>query len=619
MQPRREVWEYGGLPLYSLCPQLDSVATLMVVHGKLFKLSQSGRDGLRVVAPADVQQVLELTTSQMELLAEVLAAVSLANLGGSGAAAPAAELGKEVIYLHELSLFLLAQLFAKEAQRPDAVEYWPDPNSLSTSGTSGFGAGQDALMSPTRRSPSAGRSLLRQQLQGHLRGQLLALRGFGDYLRRQLRHALELVLDVWPATEAATVSGPELDRLSFLIGPGRMGDAGDRPLRSSLTSLGPGPQPLDAVAAHIRGMWSEESVDSPRMLALSTSSTSSPSPKFNRAMGMVAPSGQVDDSAIAGVYRGTVVRGEADLPGGEVRITDCHDSMIYILAPIQAALVSGCSDCTFVLGAVGRIVRVERCDKVQVIAATNRLLVSSCHECSFNVGVPRPPCLFGDNRFLRLGPYSTRYEKQVAHAREVGLVSDQPSRFDQPIVLAGKDRKGHSSGPDSPRSFNLSAHAPLKACFTLQPPEELLPFVVPFVGGPGPLAGGSAPTHTTRWNQISAAAARGGAPPYLFPLPPDYERALQRKLNMTHEMRAKFKQAGLTKDKERELNDAIQGYFKEWLVSSNMLRQIYDLSTLEKEELAAQAAAAAVAEQRAAAAAEQRAAAAAAASGMQKL
>jgi hypothetical protein len=45
----------------------------------------------------------------------------------------------------------------------------------------------------------------------------------------------------------------------------------------------------------------------------------------------------------------------------------------------------------------------------------------------------------------------------------------------------------------------------------------------------------------------------------------------------------------LTKDKERELNDAIQGYFKEWLVSSNLLRQIYDLSTLEKEEMAAAA------------------------------
>lgn len=108
----------------------------------------------------DVAHALELTPSQLDVLTEVLASLSLANLaspGGNGAAAVAApELGHEDVYLHELSLFLLAQLFSKEAQRPDAVEYWPDPNSLAgPSGAGPFGAGTE-LMSPTRRSPSAG-------------------------------------------------------------------------------------------------------------------------------------------------------------------------------------------------------------------------------------------------------------------------------------------------------------------------------------------------------------------------------------------------------------------------------------------------------------------------------
>lgn len=43
-------------------------------------------------------------------------------------------------------------------------------------------------------------------------------------------------------------------------------------------------------------------------------------------------------------------------------------------------------------------------------------------------------------------------------------------------------------------------------------------------------------------------------------------------------------QAGLTKEKERELNDAIQSHFREWLQGSNLLRQIYDLSNLEKAD-----------------------------------
>jgi hypothetical protein len=46
-------------------------------------------------------------------------------------------------------------------------------------------------------------------------------------------------------------------------------------------------------------------------------------------------------------------------------------------------------------------------------------------------------------------------------------------------------------------------------------------------------------------------------------------------------------QANLTKDKERELNDAIQAHFREWLQGSSLLRQIYDLSNLERDEVAA--------------------------------
>ena len=34
--------------------------------------------------------------------------------------------------------------------------------------------------------------------------------------------------------------------------------------------------------------------------------------------------------------------------------------------PSQWVFVSGCSDCTIVIGAVGRILRLDRCDRVQV-------------------------------------------------------------------------------------------------------------------------------------------------------------------------------------------------------------------------------------------------------------
>ncbi len=61
---------------------------------------------------------------------------------------------------------------------------------------------------------------MRQLLQQHLRNQHSALRGYGDYLRRNLRLVLELAQDPTPAGgDPSTMTAREVDRLSFLFKP----------------------------------------------------------------------------------------------------------------------------------------------------------------------------------------------------------------------------------------------------------------------------------------------------------------------------------------------------------------------------------------------------------------
>jgi hypothetical protein len=290
------------------------------------------------------------------------------------------------------------------------------------------------------------------------------------------------------------------------------------------------------VLAALKTTWADEALESPRLTSFSASSARSP--KAFRSLGLAGPSGSVDDAHVTGVHKGTVVRGETDVPGGCLRITDCHDTVVYALAPLQYVYISGCSDCTIVVGAVGRILRADKCDKVTIIAAGNRMLVSSCHDCSLFLGVLRPPLLMGDNRFLRLGPFNTRYDRQLAHLRDAGVRLDMGNKWDCPEVLQGRDRRGMSSGPDSPRSFSMGS-GPARHTFSLLPPDDFLPYVVPFQGGAGVLAGGPAHPSATRWSTLSTNAQKGAV--YLFPLPPEYEKALVRKLGMTGEMRSKFK------------------------------------------------------------------------------
>ena len=48
---------------------------------------------------------------------------------------------------------------------------------------------------------------------------------------------------------------------------------------------------------------------------------------------------------IQGVCKSTVVRGEDDFPVGVLRVTDCHDTVVYALAPLQYVKIAACSDC----------------------------------------------------------------------------------------------------------------------------------------------------------------------------------------------------------------------------------------------------------------------------------
>ncbi len=78
---------------------------------------------------------------------------------------------------------------------------------------------------------------------------------------------------------------------------------------------------------------------------------------------------------------------------------EAADSKLHLCR--YASLIC-CSDCTVVVGAVSRMLRVERCERLTLIAASVRICISSCHESTFYLGVNRQPLLIGDNRMLQV-------------------------------------------------------------------------------------------------------------------------------------------------------------------------------------------------------------------------
>ena len=128
---------------------------------------------------------------------------------------------------------------------------------------------------------------------------------------------------------------------------------------------------------------------------------------------------------VYGVQKTTALRGESELAStSTVRIMDCHDSIVYCLAPLQHAIVSCCTDCVVVLGAVGKAVRIERCERVQLVVAAQRVVVNTCHDCILYLAVNRAPVLLGDNRFVQLAPHNAGYDRLAHHVMRAGVRVD---------------------------------------------------------------------------------------------------------------------------------------------------------------------------------------------------
>ena len=276
-------------------------------------------------------------------------------------------------------------------------------------------------------------------------------------------------------------------------------------------------------------------------------------------------------AVIENVRRGTAVRRRRDFPASaSVRVADCEDAVVYLLAPAAYVSVVGCANCVVVVGAASRAVRVERCRRVTVIAAARRLRVRAARECVFHLGVAERPVFLGECRGNVLAPYNTFYETLEADLETAGLSVDALSVDawrDPQCALASGDES--LAGDASPNRGDAAAASPrlgdASPAVERMSPEAFAPFIVPFRGD-------TFSTKTTRANP--------------FAVPETYVAALDAKVRAVAALRGALRDARLGEEKKRDLQATIQAHFKEWLLESGCMRQVYELARIERGESA---------------------------------
>jgi hypothetical protein len=342
-------------------------------------------------------------------------------------------------------------------------------------------------------------------------------------------------------------------------------DTDGRPVNPYFGAGAPGPPPPGLPA----GVLSGGGADSPRPASPSVGVAAPPTSTAPHIGISTSTVGAVD---VQGVVRATVARGEGGFPGGVLRVADCHDAVVYALSPLARVSIVACSDCTIVLGAVGRSLRLERCERTHVVAAAARVAALSCHDCVLSLGVRRRPLILGSSRGLLLAPHCAGYARLRSHMAAAGL-TPTPNRWDEPVGL-GREPVLLSAATSAPAAPSAAGPAPT----ALLAPDRFAPLVIPFVGGAGPLCGGAAhmdgagrggAADAGSWLGLGAAApsrpaapangAAGGRttppPPAAmdaasalrataaspFPLPPAYEAARDRKVAAIADLRSAVK------------------------------------------------------------------------------
>ncbi|XP_031380801.1 TBCC domain-containing protein 1-like [Punica granatum] len=542
LHPRREAFEYGLLPIPKLV-FTDPIQTLAPLKQKLASKSPARR-----VDSASLADALQISADHAKLVLDTLSSV-LHSDSDPFVRARADEVDSVGADVRDLVLFLYIQSYKKLLPRPhkdsaSVADVWP-----STSAFDGY----LSALSPLQLVRSNSRRFMPSQadeeahqlsyLQKHLANMisLLAEPSEGEGEESQvltIEHFEHLGLLIQfgdkesegiPLSQAAPFfanSDPDMPAV-----PVPVAQVHDWLLQNITTAL-------EHISERVSPKENGPSNTSDQDVAMSDASTTLAKPA-------VSPRGPC---FIEGISKSSLVKQASDLKGSSLKVLNCHDSVIYILAPLRYVTVYGCSDATIVLGAVGKAVRVEHCERVHVIVAAKRVCIANCRECIFYLGVNQQPLIVGDNHKLQVAPYNTFYSQLEEHLAEAGIEVNI-NKWDEPLTQGVVDPHDSISHPAGVSDAQAESAARLD-------PDQFTNFLIP------------------NWLGGESAGSTKDNP---FPLPAAYMESQQRNRNNLEEIKQALRNTPLVENRKRELSSALHVYFKDWLYASGNIRQLYCL------------------------------------------
>ncbi|MCO5557226.1 hypothetical protein L7F22_010786 [Adiantum nelumboides] len=372
---RREPFEYGLLPLPTLIFP-DPLTALRGLRNKLQlegnSILASSRDADAGIDCAGIALALDLSEDEAQLVLETLLSVLPEPQHGSGSLTVphSSSDGSAVVSFDDLVLFLYIQNYKKPPIRPhkdaaSVADVWP-----STSAFDGFLATLSPLQVRT------GRKSVPSQVDEE--AHQLA------YMQKHLPAILSLLAHapVEDDLSLQVLTLEQFNHLGFLL---QVGERGSEVVPLSQTAPFfansdpdmpaapvPLPQVLECILEHLSVVsdrcperWKENGpegeADVTMLDACASSGVAPVSPRGTPASGLNRTRNRCQEGLtfIDGITKASVLKNDSEIHGESVKVSNCHDSVVYILAPMKYASIYGCSDSIIVLGAVEKDLWVD--------------------------------------------------------------------------------------------------------------------------------------------------------------------------------------------------------------------------------------------------------------------
>uniref|UniRef100_A0A5B6ZX15 TBCC domain-containing protein 1 n=1 Tax=Davidia involucrata TaxID=16924 RepID=A0A5B6ZX15_DAVIN len=550
---RREPFEHGLIPIPKLI-FTDGTQTLGPIKDKL--VQQSTQSPTHRVDSLAISETLQISPDHARLVVDTLASV-LHSDSDPLVSAKSTEIDSVGVDVYDLILFLYIQSYKRLLPRTHkdsaaVADVWP-----STSAFDGY----LSALSPLQLVRSNSRRFMPSQVDEEAH-QL-------SYLQKHLGNILFLLSDSgegegegeWEGEgeESLVLTMEKFEHLEFLIYFGEKGSE-----RIPLSQAAPffansDPDmpavPVPAAQVHdwiLQNIASALEHVSERVSAKEIGPPSASDQDVPMAdactSSIKASTSASGPTFIEGISKSSYLKQASDFKGSSVKVINCHDSVIYILAPLRYATIYGCSDATIVLGAVGKAVRVEHCERVHVITAAKRICIANCRECVFFLGVNQRPLIVGDNHKLQVAPYNSFYSQLEEHMTQVGIEATM-NRWDEAIALGVVDPHDSLSHPAGVSDVQAESATRLD-------PDQFTNFLIP------------------NWFGGESCGSTKDNP---FPLPDVYMASQQRNHSNLGEIKQILRETQLEESRKRELSSVLHVYFKDWLYASGNVRQLYCL------------------------------------------